>query len=407
MMRAKRFGLVLMLMSVTACAPVVYEATYREPAGHASVYSTYSQPSYYYEPVYQRIHSIEVTLYADNTYLGVYFQPIHLVIADGEYVEIPIRNRRGRHRKIYAHYHQNNLHFDADRNCRKIHGSSRYKYDQRWDKGHKYSRINLGNDYDLTGLRLEIRKAPNGRRQKSPTDRHAAKVSGFYTAKKHYNNGKVLIKQNKSSKKAPERAIKTVKKPVQRVSGKRIKYTDKKQFVVRKLQKKSITTNIRQKNRSTSKDRRPDVVVETTEKLRKATIRDRQTVVQAQRSRSDRKSIKASRSAKKTEMRDHASRNKSVKISLAGGTVTINGKQGKFRKTSLTLKEGESRNVTLIAKNGHKIIVPISYHNGTLRVTRNGKQFKSDTSWSKGRTYKIDTKGVSRLNNVRLTVVSP
>ena len=167
MRRKQRFGLFLMLMSVTACAPVVYDATYhkhRTPT-HVVVRATHSQPRHHHGPVYQQVHPIEVTLYAGNTYLGFNFQPIQIVIADGEYVAIPIRNKRGRQTIIYAHYHKNSLHFDADRNCRNLHGSSRYKYDKRWDKGHKYTHINAGKDYDLTGLQLRIRNVPTGKRQ--------------------------------------------------------------------------------------------------------------------------------------------------------------------------------------------------------------------------------------------------
>ena len=167
MRRKQRFGLFLMLMSVTACAPVVYDATYhkhRTPT-HVVVRATHSQPRHHHGPVYQQVHPIEVTLYAGNTYLGVNFQPIQIVITDGEYVAIPIRNKRGRQTIIYAHYHKNSLHFDSDRNCRNLNGSSRYKYDKRWDKGHKYAHINAGKDYDLTGLQLRIRNVPTGKRQ--------------------------------------------------------------------------------------------------------------------------------------------------------------------------------------------------------------------------------------------------
>ena len=156
----KRFGLVLTLISVSACAPVVYDASYRAPVRSVSVQATYSQPSHHLEAAYRQVHPIEVTLYADNTYLGFYFQPIQLIITNGQYVEIPVKDRRGRSSKIYAHYHQNNLHFDADRKCQGIHDSSRFNYDNRWDKGHRYSNLSAGKDFDLAGLQLQIRKVP-------------------------------------------------------------------------------------------------------------------------------------------------------------------------------------------------------------------------------------------------------
>jgi len=108
-----------MILSVTACATVVYDANYGTPARDIYFYvnSSYNETAY---------RTIEVTLYADNHYMSVYFQPMHLVIYDGQFVEIPVRDRRGRDTKIYAHYHQNNLHFDSDRNDHGINGSSRF-----------------------------------------------------------------------------------------------------------------------------------------------------------------------------------------------------------------------------------------------------------------------------------------
>ena len=166
MRRKQRFGLFLMLMSLTACAPVVYDATHyqhRTPT-HVVIRATHSQPSRHHKPVHHQVQPIEVTLYAGNTYLGVSFQPIQIVIADGEYVKIPIRNKRGRKTIIYAHYHKKSLHFDADRNCRNLHGSSRYTYDKRWDKGYKYTHMSAGKDYDLTGMQIRIRNTPAGKR---------------------------------------------------------------------------------------------------------------------------------------------------------------------------------------------------------------------------------------------------
>ena len=153
MQRYGLFGLGLIMVSAVACAPVVHDASYHEyrttPA-QVAVYTSHTV-------VYPRAQTIEVMLYADRTYRGVYFQPMRLVISEGQYVEIPVRDKRGRQTRIYAHYHQQNLHFDHDRNCRALHGSARYSYDRKWDTGHRYSNLNAGKDYDLTGLHLEIR----------------------------------------------------------------------------------------------------------------------------------------------------------------------------------------------------------------------------------------------------------
>jgi hypothetical protein len=300
-----------MLMSLTACAPVVYDATHyqhRTPT-HVIVRSTHTQPSRYHQPVYHQVHPIEVTLYAGNTYLGVSFQPIKIVIADGEYVEIPIRNKRGRQTKIYAHYHQKSLHFDADRNCRSLYGSSKYKYDKRWGKGHKYTRINAGKDYDFNGLQLRIRNVPTGKRQakknelpkvigkkvvvrnnyvKKPIkqqvnrvlvkdngekpsirkqnhsiDRRSTKVSDYYAQDKQRNKVKVLTTKVKSVVKADKK----VKRPaiIERINrhekSKYVRDTSQKPAVknnglIHKREKKqTVEVIVKNKNQSTKADR--------------------------------------------------------------------------------------------------------------------------------------------------------
>jgi hypothetical protein len=188
----KRFGFLLMLVSVTACAPVAYDATYRSPTGHVSVQTSYFQPVYRQVNTYRTIRPIEVTLYADNSYRGVYFSPIRLVIADNQYVEIPARDRRGRNTRIFAHYHRKNLHFDADRNCNGIHGASQYKYDKKWKKGHKYSSINAGRDYDLSGLHLQIRNTADSPRQQQVNTLKSTKA----VKKKLDVNKKTVVRVN-------------------------------------------------------------------------------------------------------------------------------------------------------------------------------------------------------------------
>lgn len=157
-------GLVLLLLSLTACAPVVYDATYhdhRHSPRPVVVSNVYAQPTYLYRSSYPAVSSIAVTLYADHTYRGLTFAPLRLVIADGQYVAIPVRDKSGRAANIYAHYHRQVLHFDADKNCRTIHGSTSYRYDSKWGRGHKYANLHAGKDFDLTGLHLEIRTVAN------------------------------------------------------------------------------------------------------------------------------------------------------------------------------------------------------------------------------------------------------
>ena len=92
MMKSQCLSFLAVLFSLSACAPINYEATYRQPSGHVSAYRS---PQAYTRP-------IQVTLYSDSTYLGINLKPILIVISDGEYVEIPVKNRRGRSSRLFV-----------------------------------------------------------------------------------------------------------------------------------------------------------------------------------------------------------------------------------------------------------------------------------------------------------------
>ena len=151
----KKLSLILMLLSLTACVSKVQRTVYyesRPPISHAAVHKTV----HHYQP-------IEVIVYADRSYRGG-FSTIQLVMVDGDYAEIPIRNKRGNYTRIFAHYHAGVLHFDADKNCHGIQGASRFKQDNGWHKGQMYTRVSAGKDYDLTGLQLMVRNVDQSRK---------------------------------------------------------------------------------------------------------------------------------------------------------------------------------------------------------------------------------------------------
>lgn len=151
--RMLAYGLTLIVLA--ACAPVHYDAAYYDYYDPVSVGASYNHSTYHPATTYG---SIEVTLFADHTYLDLNFQPLHLVIHDGDYVQVPLRNKKGKLKYVYAHYHMGDLHFDSSRRCTNISGTSRFKYDKRWDRGHRYEHISAGNDYDLRGYKLNVRK---------------------------------------------------------------------------------------------------------------------------------------------------------------------------------------------------------------------------------------------------------
>lgn len=394
MMKAKRFGLVLLLMSVTACVPVVYDAAYyeyRTPASHVSVQSSYVYASHR-KVAHQVIHPIELTLYADSSYLGLYFQPIHLVIADGGYVEIPVRNRRGRHTTIFAHYHQRDLHFDSSRNCQRIHGSSGFKYDKRWDKGHKYAHINAGKDYDLTGLRLQVRNAPAGKRhlkmsapvkvikkqvvvrkvpvkqqvakvkpkripkkmivreEHRPSYRHTVKSSETTIIKKRTHRSKALKSKDNSTTRIDRKVVKTTSKPhivqrvvtaikLQRASEKPLRPAVKRSVTVRKSQNKQVKTVVKQKSRIINEAGRTERAAKI-KKTRRAVTKTQQKVVRTKKQHQNKKTVVS-----------RVVRSKGTKVNLAVDAEASEGKQGKLNESNASLKDGESGNVrNLVAK---------------------------------------------------------
>ncbi|MDG5467167.1 hypothetical protein P9J64_02395 [Deltaproteobacteria bacterium IMCC39524] len=246
MMKSQCLSFLVILFTIAACAPINYEATYRPLSGHDSIYrssQTYVRP-------------IQVTLYTDSTYSGVKFVPIQIVISNGEYVEIPVKNRRGRSSRIFAHYHHGNLHFDNNRKCQKLQGSTGYQYDRRWDKGYKYTHVNAGHDYDFTGLRLVIRNVPKADNRpgqfltaKSPKIHNKTLNAEKYQAvkynNKNSNNKKIAVhKQLKNVKRKVVAATKTSKQPNQSSSDKRLDSKDKTRVIGAGELKKLVEPNI-------------------------------------------------------------------------------------------------------------------------------------------------------------------
>ncbi|MDT8441395.1 MAG: hypothetical protein RQ723_07015 [Desulfuromonadales bacterium] len=166
MTRTLLLGPTLLLFTLAACAPVAYEPGYYRAYDPTPVYiattPVHLQTTAVYRSGAPAVATIAITLYADRSYRGLTFSPRHLVLADGQYAAIPARDKKGRPATIYAHYHRQTLHFDTDRNCRTIPGAPVYRYDSRWDHGHSYSRLHAGSDFDLTGLRLDVRSVAAG-----------------------------------------------------------------------------------------------------------------------------------------------------------------------------------------------------------------------------------------------------
>jgi hypothetical protein len=253
---------------------------------------------------------------------------MHLTITDGQYVKIPIRDRRGRQSGIYAHYHQNNLHFDADRNCQGKHDSSSFSYDSRWDKGHLYSNINAGKDYDLTGIQLQIRKVPtyslpiskNVAVKQNNTASHGQHFENQPPAKKPFvtiqeeNKRRVAIiyKDEKDERPAGHQtavvAVKTAEKPLVENKDKHLITKDN---IVNTTNEK-VADKKQAASQKPTKGRAEDVEVPQSHNVVKAqrSNDNKREVVFARNDRTDEEDGANSRSNGKTDALDHVSQSK-------------------------------------------------------------------------------------------------
>ncbi len=190
MNRTGKFTLLFVFLSLTACAPVVYENAYYDYGG--PYYRVESRHNVNHASRLRNFyHPIEVTLYADDTYVGFGFSPISVVIYEGDYIEVPLRDKRGRFNRAFAHYYRGELHFDKDRNCNRLKGSAAFKYDQKWGKGRKYKNAIAGMGHDYNGINIQIRNS-NG------NQRIVEKKSDNYTD--HNNVSQPEVKDKESIK---------------------------------------------------------------------------------------------------------------------------------------------------------------------------------------------------------------
>ena len=371
-------GLILTLLSVTACAPAIHESTYYGKSG--TTYVNVQAPQRQAQPI-QMYRSIQVTLYTDKAYRGSYFQPVQLVIADGQYVEIPIKNRRGRMARIYAHYQANDLHFDSSRRCQRIPGSTSYKYLKTWDNGHKYGHVNAGNDYDLSGLHLSVRNLTTDRQH---ANREVVERVDF---KSRHKNTKIVNNNSKTVTYNTNNSIDiNNKKDVKKTQFSKAVH---KPTVVKKIEK---TKDTRRATVVKNDVRIDDIMTSKRHKGYREVLNENSNV--------------KSHVVRKTRNGPGNDINQSVRVSFISGLINVGGKQGVLKRSSLTLKNGESRNITLVAANGNKVVVPVSYRNGTLKVSRQGNTFKRDSSWVKGKAYNLSTRGNARIENVQFTVAT-
>jgi hypothetical protein len=254
-------------------------------------------------------------------------------------------------------------------------------------------------------LRLQVRNAPMVRQQVQRND--PVKVFSENVVVRDQqrpvdrNRGKILITQENTANNESNKVVKNGKRPVvvdkitrtkeiQRDASLPVISTDKKQGVATSSQKSQMPDDDSHKQEVSKKK---EVTSETVARNQ-----------QLQKSHTDTQIANESRSTNRIKAQDHIAQDKRVKLIFAGGTITVNNKQGKLREFSVNLQEGETRNITLVAKGGLRINMPISYRNGMLMVARDVSQFTAEPSWNKGKSYKINTEGVSHLDNVKLTV---
>lgn len=150
--------MLLALLSLSACAPVIYDGEYRDHRSHSHYARTQIATDYRYSTRHL-YPPIELTIYAEQTYYELSLSPLYYLFYDGDFIEVPIRGRHGHNMHAFAHYSQGELHFDRDRECRRINKAPGFKYDKKWEKGHRYDNAFAGVNKELANINIKIRKA--------------------------------------------------------------------------------------------------------------------------------------------------------------------------------------------------------------------------------------------------------
>ena len=130
-----KYVLILGFFFFTACSPVMYEASLPHHRDHH--HHVVKKNVYHYPP-------IEISFFADTSYMGTNFIPFTFVIADGGFKKISFYRGNGKHLSFYAHYTLGSVHFDSDLNCKGQQPSHSFKFNQMWAHGQPYQIRKIG-----------------------------------------------------------------------------------------------------------------------------------------------------------------------------------------------------------------------------------------------------------------------
>jgi len=128
-------------------------------------------------------------------------------MVDGEYAEIPMRNKKGNYTRIFAHYHAGVLHFDKDRHCHGVQGASRFKQDNGWHKGRMYTRVSAGKDYDLKGLKLMVKNVDRSKKSAVANNNELRHEKNRNIHPEHANVDKKSLSQNRLPKSVQKKTV--------------------------------------------------------------------------------------------------------------------------------------------------------------------------------------------------------
>lgn len=124
----------------------------------------------------------------------------------------------------------------------------------------------------------------------------------------------------------------------------------------------------------------------------------------------DEKSYEKTRESRHEKGLDRYEQPEKVKVVFRGGTIERNGRQDKLKKTSVTIKKGETKQVRLHARDGKDVKVPVSYKNGRVIVDHGEKdrprEFRVSDREHGTQKYELSTRGRNRLDNINLEVSS-
>jgi len=385
-------GLAALLTS--ACAPIVYESPQAgyPVYGHAPVIVTHQPNHHNARPYHARIESelARRHTHVAHIYNG-YGRP-------GELVEINLRGGYLWHQGRRVHYSPISFMIAVGDIIRLPSGIIDVDLFVRYENGFISLDTDIFGSFGQTVAQVSFGRDWQRERQYRVDNRHVkgAKIIVKAVPPKHKDK---YWKGNKAPKHRPDRD-----RPVVTDKRNNSRFDQKARKVVTyKKDQKEQRYNVKGKSVSTTRTVKRKVVA------RPEDDKQNQRRVQARTVKDEKRYGKQDDRRHNKDLNRHEQPGK-VKVVFRGGTIERNGRHDKLKKTSVTLKKGETKQVRLHASDGKDVKVPVSYKNGHVIVDHGEKgrsrEFQVSGKTRRSQKYELNTRGRNRLGNINVEVSS-